>query len=76
MWVAWWVRKAENKVKAQHSTDIIHSKLIDELQHSPRLGKTFPGGWLVGWGTAGKKPNLSQLGPEQSVRRDDHFLKT
>ena len=50
------MRKAENKVKAQHSTDIIHSKLIDELQHSPRLGKTFPGGWLVG-----EKANLSQL---------------
>ena len=47
----------ENKAKAQHSTDIIPSKLIAELQHSARLGKTF----LGGWGKAGKKANLSQL---------------
>ena len=42
-------RKAENKAKDQHRTDIIPSKLIAELQHSARLGKTFPGGWLAGW---------------------------
>ena len=42
-------RKAENKAKAQHSTDIIPSKLIAELQHSARLGKTFPSGWVGGW---------------------------
>ena len=58
--MARWGRKAENKAKAQHSTDIIPSKLIAELQHSARLGKTFPGGW-VGGKTAGKKANLSQL---------------
>ena len=49
----WWVagqgRKADNKAKAQHSKDIIPSKLIAELLHSARLGKTFPGGWLAGW---------------------------
>ena len=39
-----WGRKAENKAKAQHSTHIIPSKLIAELQHSDWLGKTFPGG--------------------------------
>ena len=55
------VRKAENKAKAQHSTDIIPSKLIAELQHSAWLGKTFPGGWLGGWGKAGEKANLRQL---------------
>ena len=38
--------------------NIIPSKLINELQHSARLGKTFP----VGWGCAGIKANLSQLG--------------
>ena len=43
------MRKAENKAKAQHSTDIIPSKLIAELQHSAWLGKTFPGGWVAGW---------------------------
>ena len=43
------VRKAKNKVNAQHITDIIPSKLIAELQHSARLSKTFPGGWLAGW---------------------------
>ena len=55
------MRKAENKAKAQHSIDIIPSKLISELQHSARLGKTFLGCWLAGWGKAGKKANLSQL---------------
>ena len=59
--MAGWGRKVENKAKAQHSTGIIPSKLIAELQHSARLGKTFPGGWLGGWGKAGKKANLSQL---------------
>ena len=59
--MAGWGRKAENKAKAQHSTDIIPSKLIAELQHSAWLGKTFPGGWVAGWGKAGKKANLSQL---------------
>ena len=67
--MAGWGRKAENKAKAQHSTGIIPSKLIAKLQHSSRLGKTFPGGWLAGWpagwmggwGKAGKKANLSQL---------------
>ena len=48
-WVAGWVRKAENKAKAKHSTDIIPSKLIAELQHSAWLGKTFPVGWVAGW---------------------------
>ena len=47
--------------KAQHITDIIPSKLIAEVQHSAWLGKTFPGGWLGGWGKAGKKANLIQL---------------
>ena len=47
--MAGWVRKAENKAKAQHSTDIIPSKLIAELQHSAWLGKTFPVGWVAGW---------------------------
>ena len=53
--MAGWGRKAENKAKAQHSTDIIPSKLIAELQHSAWLGKTFPVGWVgcggyvVGW---------------------------
>ena len=46
--MAGWGRNAENKAKAQHSTDIIPSKLMAELQHSARLGKTFPGGWLGG----------------------------
>ena len=46
--MAGWGRKAANKAKAQQSTDIIPSKLIAELQHSTRLGKTFPGGWLGG----------------------------
>ena len=55
------MRKAENKAKAQHSVDIIHSKLIADLQHSAWLGKTFPGGWVAGRGKAGKKANLSQL---------------
>ena len=55
------MKKAENKAKAQHSTDFIPRKLIAELQHSARLGKTFPGGWLGGWGKAGKKASLSQL---------------
>ena len=59
--MAGWVRNAENKAKAQHSTDIISSKLIAELQHSAWLGKTFPGGWAAGWGKAEKKGNLSQL---------------
>ena len=59
--MAGWVRKAEIKAKAQHSTDIIPSKLIAELQHSAWLGKTLPGGWLGGWGKAEKKANLSQL---------------
>ena len=59
--MAGWGRKAENKAKAQHSTDIIPSKLNTDLQHSARLGKTFPGGWLGGWGKAEKKANLSQL---------------
>ena len=56
-----WVRKADNKAKAQHSTGIIPRKPIAELQHSGWLGKTFPGGWVAGWGKAGKKANLSQL---------------
>ena len=47
--MAGWGRKAENKAKAQHSTGIIPSKLIAKLQHSSRLGMTFPGGWLAGW---------------------------
>ena len=63
--MAGWGRKVDNKAKAQHSTGIIPSKLIAELQHSARLGKTFPGGWpagwVGGWGKAGKKANLSQL---------------
>ena len=25
------------------------SKLIADLQHSARLGKTFPVGWVAGW---------------------------
>ena len=41
--------KTENNAKAQHSTNIIPSKLIAELQHSARLGKTFPVGWVAGW---------------------------
>ena len=45
------MRKAENKAKALHSTDIIPSKLIAELQNSAWLGKTFAGGW----GKAGKR---------------------
>ena len=49
------------RIRLKLSTDIIPSKLIAELQHSARLGKTFPGGWLAGWGKAGKKANLSQL---------------
>ena len=57
----WVGEKCENKAKAQHSTDIIPSKLIAELQHSAWLGKTFLGGWVAGWGKAGKKANLSQL---------------
>ena len=61
MGVAGWGRKAENKAKAQYSTDITPSKLLAELQHSAWLGKTFPGGWVAGWGKAGKKANLSQL---------------
>ena len=48
MVVGWW-RKAENKAKAQYSTDITPSKLLAELQHSAWLGKTFPSGWLAGW---------------------------
>ena len=48
MGVAGWGRKAENKAKAQYSTDITPSKLLAELQHSAWLGKTFPGGWLGG----------------------------
>ena len=36
-----WGRKAENKPKAQPSTDIIPSKLITELHYSARLG-----GWV------------------------------
>ena len=59
--MAGWGRKAANKAKAQHSTDIIPSKLNTDLQHSARLGKTFPGGWLGGWGKAEKKANISQL---------------
>ena len=55
--MAGWGRKAENKAKAQYSTDITPSKLLAELQHSAWLGKTFPGGW----GKAEKKANLSQL---------------
>ena len=43
-----WLRKAANKAKAQHSIDIIPSKLIADLQHSARLSKTFAGGWLAG----------------------------
>ena len=57
-WVAGWVRKAENKSKAQHSTDTILSKLIAELQHSVGQGKTFLAGWLagcVGGGKLGKR---------------------
>ena len=61
MGVAGWGRKAENKAKAQYSTDITPSKLLAELQHSAWLGKTFPGGWLGGWEKAGKNANLSQL---------------
>ena len=38
---------------------------LAKLQHAARLGKTFPGGllvgWLGGWGKAGEKANLSQL---------------
>ena len=49
--MAGWGRKAANKAKAQHSTDIIPSKLNTDLQHSARLGKTFPVGFLMaGWG--------------------------
>ena len=60
--MAGWGRKAENKAKAQYSTDITPSKLLAELQHSAWLGKTFPGGWVAGWlGKAEKKANLSQL---------------
>ena len=40
------MKKAENKAKAQHIKDIIPRKLLAELQHSARQGKTFPGGWL------------------------------
>ena len=47
-WVAGWVRKAENKAKDHHSTDIFPSELIAELQHFAWLGKTFPGGWMGG----------------------------
>ena len=62
--MAGWVRRAENKAKAQQSTDIIPGKLIAELQHSAWLSKTFPDGWVAGW-LAGwldlseKKANLS-----------------
>ena len=59
--MAGWGRKAENKAKAQYSTDISPSKLLAELQHSAWLGKTFPVGWVAGWGKAEKKANLSQL---------------
>ena len=66
------MRKAKNKAKAQHSTDNMPSTLIAELQHSSRLGKTFPGGllagWLIGWlggGKSGKKATLSQ--PELTI---------
>ena len=59
--MAGWGRKAENKAKAQYSTDITPSKLLAELQHSAWLGKTFPVGWVAGWGKAEKKANLSQL---------------
>ena len=65
MGVAGWGRKAENKAKAQYSTDITPSKLLAELQRSAWLDKTFPGGWVGGWlggrGKAEKKANLSQL---------------
>ena len=57
--MAGWGRKAANKAKAQHSTDIIPSKLNTDLQHSARLGKTFPGGWV---GKSWEKSNLSRLG--------------
>ena len=46
--MAGWGRKAENKAKAQYSTDITPSKLLAELQHSAWLGKTFLGGWVGG----------------------------
>ena len=46
--MAGWVRKADNKGKAQHSKDINPSKLIATLQHSAWLGKTFPAGWVAG----------------------------
>ena len=42
------VRKADDKARAQHSTDTIPSKPSAELQHSAWLGKTFPGGWVAG----------------------------
>ena len=42
------MRKAKSKAKAQHMTGIIPSKLIAALQHSARLGKTLPVGWLGG----------------------------
>ena len=48
-WGGGWVgEKAENKAKAQYSTEINPSKLLAELQHSAWLGKTFPGGRLGG----------------------------
>ena len=66
-----WVRKDENKAKPQHSTDIIPSKLIAELQHSARLGRTFPGGWV------GKRP-LGQLkltiGWAWQYKISDHYM--
>ena len=31
------------------------SKLIAELQHSARLGKTFPVGWVAGWVAGSEK---------------------
>ena len=42
------MKKAENKAKAQHITDINPRKLLAELQHSARQGKTFTSGWLGG----------------------------
>ena len=36
-WLDGWVRKAENNSEPQHSTDIVPSKLIAELQPSARL---------------------------------------
>ena len=56
-----WVRKAENKAKAQHRTDTILSKLIAELQHSAK-----PGSWSLG---------LAELGNSSTQTEDTKLFE-